>query len=438
MSPGELRQFEDQARSLDEADALAGFRERFSIPTLRGGEPGRASVYLCGNSLGCMPRDTGEAVERLMADWAALGVDGHFEARDGWYRYHELVRDDAAMLVGGLAHEVVVMNSLTVNLHLMLRSFYRPEGARWKALLDWPCFPSDIYAVKSHLRTRGLDGESGIVWARPQAGEHTLREDDIIGLMDAHRGELALVLLAGVNFFTGQRYDLGRIASEARARGIVIGYDLAHAAGNVPLRMHEWGADFAVWCNYKYLNSGPGAVAGCFVHERWTRGLGADEFAAMPRYEGWWGNDPSSRFEMGPDFTPIRSADAWQLSNPPIFALAPVKASYAIFREAGLDRLRGKSVALTGFLETMIRAVTAGRPGAIEIITPEPPDRRGAQLSLLVHGENPGALLDRLTGAGIVCDFREPNALRIAPTPLYNTFMDCWRFAGALGDCLED
>jgi kynureninase len=367
-----------------------------------------------------------------MTDWGALGVEGHFYAGDSWYAYHELLREDAAMLVGALPHEVVVMNSLTVNLHLMLRSFYRPDGKRHKVLMDWPCFPSDIYAIKSHIRSRGHDGESGIVWAKPREGGHTLREEDIIALMDAHKDELALVLIAGVNFFTGQAYDLERLANAAQERGITIGFDLAHAAGNVPLDMHGVGADFAVWCNYKYLNSGPGAVGGCFVHERHTRESGLDEYISMPRYEGWWGNDPKIRFEMGPGFVPVRSADAWQLSNPPIFALAPVKASYELFREAGLERLREKSVALTGYLESLIDGVLDAHPGAVELITPREAARRGAQLSLLVKQDNPRGFHEHLQRAGVICDFREPNVVRIAPTPMYNTFHDCWSFANIL------
>ena len=430
MSETGLIQSESDARALDGQDELASFRDRFEIPRRPGGEG--ESIYLCGNSLGCMPASIRDALEQLMADWGSLGVEGHFEAKDSWYAYHELLREDAAMLVGGLPHEVVVMNSLTVNLHLMLRSFYRPDGKRWKVLMDWPCFPSDIYAVKSHIRTRKKDGESGIVWAKPREGEHTLREEDIIALMDAHKDELALVMIAGVNFFTGQAYDLGAIAAAAQERGLTIGFDLAHAAGNVPLDMHKWGADFGVWCNYKYLNSGPGAVAGSFVHEKHTRETGLDAYISMPRYEGWWGNDPQLRFEMGEEFVPVRSADAWQLSNPPIFALAPVKASYELFREAGLDRLRAKSIAMTGYLESLVDGVLAAHPGVVELITPRDPLRRGAQLSLLVKQDNPRGFQEHLRRAGVICDFREPNVVRVAPTPLYNTFHDCWAFADIL------
>ena len=413
------------AIELDRADGLAPFRERFVIPD--------GKVYLVGNSLGCMPKSTPDAVNELIADWSKLGVDGHFDAEHGWYRYHELVREDAAMLVGAEAHEVVVMNALTVNLHLMLRSFYRPDGERHKVLMDWPCFPSDIYALKSHVRSRGFNGEDSIVWAKPREGEHTLNEEDIIALMHQHDGEIALVMLAGVNFFTGQFYDIQRITEAAHDRGIMVGIDLAHAAGNVPLRMHEWGPDFGVWCNYKYLNSGPGAIAGCFVHERHTRETAMGEYMAMARYEGWWGNDPDERFAMGAQFVPVRSADAWQLSNPPIFALAPVRASYGVFREAGVDRLRTKSIQLTGYLEEQIDAVIGANPGAVEVITPREPGRRGAQLSLLVHGDNPRGLLEHMERAKVVCDFREPNVVRVAPTPLYNSFHDCWVFGKALG-----
>jgi kynureninase len=362
-------------------------------------------------------------MEQELDDWAKLGVEGHFKPHDPWYAYHELFREAGARLVGALPGEVVMMNALTVNLHLMLATFYRPEAGRRKVLIDEPAFPSDLYAVMSHLRHRGLDPAEALILAGPPDGEHALRTEDVEWLLEQEGHETAVVLLNGVNFLTGQRLDMERITAAARRRGCGVGWDLAHAAGNVVLRLHDWDVDFAVWCSYKYLNAGPGAVAGCFVHERHGRNR------ALPRLAGWWGNDPATRFRMHRSgFAPQPGADGWQVSNPPIFSMVPLRASLALFDKAGMPALRAKSERLTGYLLYLLDRLP---PGRFEVVTPRDPAQRGCQVSLLVH-DGPQELLRALEEAGVVCDFREPNVIRVAPVPLYNTFQEVWRFAQVL------
>lgn len=409
------------ARGLDEKDPLHGYRDRFCIPT---GPDGKPSIYFCGNSLGLMPKAAQDAVQQELDDWAKLGVDAHFEGRSPWYSYHEQFRESGARLVGAKPGEVVMMNSLTVNLHLMLATFYRPTRSRYKILIDFPCFPSDIYAVKSQTAMHRFDPNDAVVMAKPREGEHCIHTGDIESLLEDHGDVIALVLLAGVNFFTGQHYDIRRIVSFAQREGCIVGLDLAHAAGNVPLALHDWGVDFAVWCNYKYLNCGPGAVAGCFVNEKHAKNT------SLPRLAGWWGNDPATRFRMHlqPNFEPVTTAEAWQLSNPPIFSMAPLQASLAIFDEAGMPALRAKSELLTGYLMYLIEQMPSDR---YEIITPKDPSAHGCQLSILVN-EDPKGLFKKLEAAGIKGDFREPNVIRVAPVPLYNTFHEVWRFAQIL------
>jgi len=420
-TPETWRADEGFAREADASDPLRALRARFSIPKARDGSEQR---YFCGNSLGLLPLDAPRLVEEECRKWGELAVEGHFAPSAPWYTYHELLRDPAARIVGALPHEVVLMNGLTVNLHLMMVSFFRPTRERWKVLMEAPAFPSDTYAVKSHLDTHGLDPADALVVARPRAGESCLRTEDIEAVLETEGDRIALVLLGGVNFFTGQVLAMERLARAARARGCVIGYDLAHAAGNVPLRLHDWDVDFAVWCNYKYLNGGPGTIAGCFVHERHV-GRGD-----LPRFGGWWGNDPGTRFRMQleEEFVPVASADGWQLSNPPILAMAPLRASLAIFDEIGMEALRRKSESLTGYLRFLLDRLPAGRVG---VLTPREPSARGCQLSLVLSGGS-RAVRDALEGAGIVCDFREPDVLRVAPTPLYNTFHDVWTLARVL------
>ncbi len=419
-------EFRTEARALDAADPLRAMRAEFHIPRAPGAEK-RDCVYMVGNSLGLMPRAARAAVDQELDDWARMGAEGHFKPRDNWYRYHELVREPLARLVGALPHEVVAMNSLTVNLHAMLVSFYRPEmrpGGRRAILIDTPCFPSDLYAVKSHLRLHGVAESEGLIRLSPRAGEQALRTEDVLDALAKRRNELALVLLAGLNFVTGQAPDIARITKAARDAGCAVGWDLAHAIGNIPLAMHDSGADFAVWCSYKYLNSGPGAVAGCFIHERHTLKSSPEHRRALPRLEGWWGNDPDSRFRMADEFVPVASADAWQLSNPPIFSLAPLKTSLALFERAGVSALRAKSIRLTGFLEHVLDSTTKRLGGKLSILTPRDPESRGCQLSLQVPGDA-RALVDRLAREGVLCDAREPNVIRLAPVPLYNSFEDC-------------
>lgn len=414
---------EAAALELDACDPLSCFRERFEHP--RAGD-GRALIYLCGNSLGLMPKRARELVLEELDDWGRLAVEGHFHARRPWYPYHERLRAPGARLVGALPHEVVFMNTLTVNLHLLMVSFYRPSGARYKILIEAPAFPSDIYAVRTQIRFHGRDPDDALLIASPRAGEQTLREDDIEALIEREGPRLALVLLGGVNFFTGQVLDIPRITAAAQRVGALAGFDLAHAAGNIELRLHDWNVDFAAWCTYKYLNSGPGAIAGAFVHARHAQD------ASLPRFGGWWGNDPASRFRMHlePEFTPVASADAWQLSNPPIFSLAPVLASLEIFDKATMAALRARSQRLTGYLQQLIDRLPSER---YTVITPREPQRRGCQISLLAL-QRPRELHRELESRGVTCDFREPNVVRVAPTPLYNSFHDCWKFAQVLAN----
>jgi kynureninase len=409
------------ALEMDAADPLASYREYFRQPVRPDGRP---VIYFTGNSLGLQPKSVRSIIDQELSDWANLAVDAHFEGKTPWYSYHEIFREPAARLVGARPGEVVIMNSLTVNLHLMLITFYRPTEKRHKVVIEHPAFPSDIYAVKSHMRHRGYDPATGLLEVSAPKGEHLIRTEQIEALLAERGDEIALVMLGGVNFFTGQVFDMARVTAAAKRAGCAVGFDLAHAAGNVPLRLHDWGVDFAVWCNYKYLNSGPGAVAGCFVHENHGRNVD------LPRLAGWWGNDPALRFRMHnePEFIARPGADGWQISNPPILAMAPVKASLDIFDQASMPALREKSEKLTGYLQRLIDLNPRER---YEVITPREPGERGCQLSILVH-DRPKTLFEELTAAGVVCDFREPNVIRVAPTPLYNTFHEVWRFAGIL------
>jgi kynureninase len=412
------------ALQLDADDPLRSFREKFHLPL---GKDSKPLIYLAGNSLGLMPKSAKEIVEQELDDWAQLAVDAHLGAKTPWYSYHETLREPAARLIGAQPNEVICMNSLTVNLHLMMATFYRPTKSRFKILMEEPAFPSDTYAIKTQIVHHGLDPKEALVLARPGDGELTVRPEDIDAVLEKHGDEIALVLFAGVNFFTGQLFDIARIAAAAQKRGCVVGIDLAHAIGNVPLTLHDWNVDFAVWCSYKYLNAGPGAVAGAFVHERHATNT------KLPRLAGWFGNDPATRFRLHlePEFIPVASADAWQISNPPIFSMAPLRASLSIFDEAGgMEALRAKSIKLTGHLQFLIESA---KHSTLKVITPREPNERGCQLSILVH-ERPKELFKKLEAAGVKCDFREPNVIRVAPTPLYNTFHEMWRFANILAE----
>ncbi|WP_456426890.1 kynureninase [Rhodocaloribacter sp.] len=412
------------ARRMDAEDPLSEFRDRFLIPRRPDGE---AVVYFAGNSLGLQPKTTRAYVDAELEDWAKYGVEGHFHARHPWMPYHEFLTEQTARLVGAKPVEVVVMNSLTVNLHLMMVSFYRPTPERHKIIIEGHAFPSDQYAVASQIRFHGYDPAEALVELRPRPGEATLRTEDIETALEREGPATALVMLGGVNYYTGQAFEMDRITRAARAQGCAVGFDLAHAAGNLALRLHEWGPDFAVWCSYKYLNAGPGSLAGCFVHERHARRFD------LPRFAGWWGHDKATRFRMPHTFDPMPGAEGWQLSNPPILPLAALRASMDLFDEAGIERLRAKSERLTGYLAYLLERLGHD---AVELLTPDDPRQRGCQLSIRVR-EGGRTVFDRLTAAGIVCDWREPDAIRAAPVPLYNTFEDVFRFAEVFAEALE-
>jgi kynureninase len=412
------------ALQLDAEDPLRQFREKFHLPLSKDGS---SLIYFAGNSLGLMPKAARKIVDQELDDWAKLAVDAHLKAETPWYSYHETLREPMAQLVGAQPNEVICMNSLTVNLHLMMATFYRPTKSRFKILMEEPAFPSDTYAIKTQIVHHGFDPKDALVLARPRKGEFAVRQDDIETALEKHGEQIALVLIAGVNFFTGQLFDIAKITAAAQKRGITVGIDLAHAAGNVPLALHDWNVDFAVWCSYKYLNSGPGAAAGAFVHERHATNR------KLPRLAGWFGNDPATRFRLHlePEFIPVPSADGWQISNPPIFSMAPLRASLAIFDEAGgMELLRAKSIKLTGYLQFLLEQTSSN---FFTVITPHETDARGCQLSILAH-EHSKELFKKLEAAGVKCDFREPNVIRAAPTPLYNTFHEVWRFAKILAD----
>ncbi|HMW75778.1 MAG TPA: kynureninase, partial [Saprospiraceae bacterium] len=382
---------------------------------------GNEQIYLCGNSLGLQPKTTKEYIDNELEDWKNLGVEGHVHARHPWMPYHEFLTEKMARIVGALPSEVVVMNSLTVNLHLMMVSFYRPTKERYKILIEYSPFPSDIYAVKSQLEYHGYDAESALIHLKPEEGTDIVSLESYRRILEEEGERIALVMIGGVNYYTGQLYPLAEMTRLAHATGAMIGFDLAHGAGNVRLSLHDVGCDFAVWCSYKYLNSGPGSLAGCFVHERHKDFDG-------PRLAGWWGHEKESRFRMGPDYIPIPGAEGWQLSNPPILSMAAIMASLDIFDEAGMDRLVEKSRNLTAYTEYLIKAIDSD---AIELITPTEPGQRGCQLSIRVKGADK-TLFGKISEAGVIADWREPDVVRIAPVPLYNSYLDVFRFVQIL------
>ena len=408
---------------LDARDELSAFRSRFHVPRT---ESGAETVYLVGHSLGLQPKSARDYVDRELDDWRRLGVEGHFEGENPWMPYHEALAGPLARLAGALPGEVVAMNTLTVNLHLMMVSFYRPTPERNRILVEGSAFPSDQYAVASQAAWHGYDPAECVIELRPAAGEETVRTEDVEDLLEREGKTIAMVLLGGVNYLTGQAFDMERIARAARRQGCVVGFDLAHAIGNLELRLHDWDVDFAVWCSYKYLNGGPGCVGGCFVHDR--HGRRKD----LPRFAGWWGHDKSTRFRMPPAFEAIPGAEGWQLSNPPILPLAALRASLELFDEAGMDRLRAKSRALTGYLEHLLRTRLADR---LSIISPADPDQRGCQLSLRTGPEGRDAHR-HLSERGIRCDWREPDVLRVAPVPLYNRFADVHRLVEVMAEAM--
>lgn len=408
----------EHARELDRHDSLSGYRDQFLIPKKAdGGE----QLYFCGNSLGLQPKGVKAAVLDELSAWQNLAVEGHFKGQRPWLSYNDLLRGPMAGLIGAKPREVVVMNALTVNLHLMLISFYQPRGRRNKILIEHQSFPSDRYAVESQIRLHGLDPAECLVEIAPSDNGRLIDENAIESYLAEHGEQVALVLWPGVHYASGQFFDLKVIAKAANKAGALCGFDLAHAVGNVPLNLRESGADFAVWCTYKYLNSGMGAVAGCYVNERHS------ENDDLPRLQGWWGTNEESRFLMGPEFIPADGAEAWTLSNPPILAMAPIRVSLELFQKAGMAALRHKSVQMTAYLEELIQSEL---PDSLEIITPNEPERRGCQLSLRVlAGRKAGReLFQQLEKAGTIPDWREPDVIRVAPVPMYNRYEDCWLF----------
>lgn len=416
---------EDFAREMDEKDPLKGFRSKFYFPKV----DGREAIYFCGNSLGLQPKTTKDYIQKELDNWAELAVDGHFHGEDAWYHIRKKSKPALAEIVGAHEHEVVAMNNLSSNLHFLMVSFYQPTKGKFKIITEAGAFPSDMYMLETQVKFHGLDPEQTIIELKPREGEYTLRTEDILKAISDNKDQLALVMMSGLQYYTGQVFDMEAITSAGHAAGAKVGFDLAHAAGNVALKLHDWGVDFATWCSYKYMNSGPGNISGIFVHERHA------ESPDLPRFAGWWGHDEGERFKMEKGFKPMFGADGWQLANSNVLALAAHQASLDIFQEAGIDKLRAKSELLTGYLEFLLREIN-GERGVIEIITPKNIKERGCQLSLLVK-KGGKAVFDDLYQNAIVGDWRHPNVIRIAPTPLYNSFMDVFRFAKILEQSLH-
>lgn len=415
------------AKELDEQDQLSGFRAQYLFPQHKEAD----AIYFCGNSLGLQPKNVADAITYELDRWQRLGVEGHFNGEPRWIDYHKALEPQSAHVVGALPEEIIIMNTLTVNLHLMMVSFYRPTSDRYKIIMEAGAFPSDQYAVESQIRFHGFNPEDAIIEVKPREGEELLRTEDIVATIEREGAQVALVLFGGINYYTGQFFDLGAITEAGHRVGAKVGFDLAHAAGNVPLKLHDWGADFAVWCSYKYLNAGPGGPSGAFIHERHIKN------ASIPRFAGWWGHDTEARFLMRRGFVPIQTAEGWQLSNAPILAFAPHKVSLDLFMEATMPKLREKSIQLTGYLEFLIEALNQ-KGHSFRFITPTNPEERGAQLSFYVE-KGGKRLFDYVSENGVICDWREDNlsdseggVIRIAPTPMYNTFEDVYRFVGLL------
>jgi kynureninase len=405
------------AQQLDKEDKLAHFRNEFYLLK----KDGKPVTYLCGNSLGLQPKTVKAAIEQELKDWAELGVEGHFDGKNPWMYYHHFLTEKAARVVGAKPREVVVMNNLTANLHLMMVSFYRPTKTRFKIMMEGTAFPSDQYAMETQARFHGFNPEEAIIELKPREGEYTLRTEDIIAIINEHKDDLAIIMMGGVNYYTGQAYDMEAITKAGHAVGAMVGFDCAHAAGNLQLQLHDWDVDFAVWCTYKYLNSGPGGTSGVFVHERHGNN------PELIRFAGWWGHDEQERFQMKKGFKPMQGAAGWQLSNAQIFPMAIHNASLALFDEAGMNNLRAKSEKLTAYLEFILSDYREH----LTIITPKNPAERGCQLSIVVK-ENGKKLFDYLMEHHILPDWREPDVIRMSPVPLYNTFEEVFEIGEVL------
>lgn len=412
------------AVEMDSKDPVSKYRERFYIPKQRNGED---CIYFCGHSLGLQPKSVRSYIEQILKDWGTLGVEGWFHVKNPWMIYDQFLIEQTAKLIGAKPIEVVVMNSLTVNLHLMMVPFYKPTPSRNKILIEYHAFSSDQYAVKSQIQFHGFEPKMSLIEIHPREREDTIRTEDIESLIEKEGDSIALIMLGGVNYYTGQAFDMERITGIGHSKGCLVGFDLAHAAGNILLKLHDWDVDFAVWCSYKYLNSGPGSIASCFIHEKHSNN------SELPRFVGWWGHNKETRFLMGPNFEPIEGAEGWQLSTPPILQMAALRASMEIFDEVGMERLKAKSDLLTGYLEFLIDEI---KSESISIITPRDIKRRGCQLSICIQG-NGKVLHNKLTSRGVICDWREPDVIRVAPVPLYNTFMDVYKFSEILKAHIE-
>ena len=413
------------AKRLDQDDPLASFRSKYHIPVRENGEE---HIYLCGNSLGLQPKSTGEAIQQELEDWKKYGVEGHFQAKNPWMPYHEFLTEAMAEVVGAKPIEVVVMNTLTVNLHLMMVSFYKPVGNRNKILISSNAFPSDRYAVASQIKFHGLDPNKCMMVLEPRENEECHREEDLQFIIESQGEDIALILLGNTNYYTGQYYDMKKISSWGHEKGCMVGFDCAHGAGNVPLALHDSNCDFAVWCSYKYLNSGPGSLGGVFIHERHANNQD------LSRFEGWWGHKKDTRFKMRDDFQAIPGVEAWQLSNPPILSMAAIWSSLKIFKEANMVELRKKAITLTRYLEFLVMQLS---DEVVHIITPEDPAQRGSQLSIQVKNADK-TLYERITKEGVIADWREPDVIRVAPVPLYNSYTDVYQFAKILEKAIQD
>ncbi|WP_298425049.1 kynureninase [uncultured Kordia sp.] len=411
------------AKEQDAKDPLKSYRNQFHIPK---DAAGNKWLYFCGNSLGLQPKVTQEYIQQELKDWANLGVEGHFDAKNPWMPYHEFLTENMAKIVGAKPIEVVIMNTLTTNLHLLMVSFYQPTKTKYKIVIESDAFPSDRYAVESQLKFHGFDPKDGLIEWKPRAGEELLHMEDLETILEAEGDEIALLLIGGVNYYTGQYFDIKKIAELGHAKGAMVGIDLAHGAGNIQPNLHDSNVDFAAWCTYKYLNSGPGSLAGLFVHEKHAHNKDLNRFA------GWWGHDKETRFNMRYDFNPIPGAESWQLSNPPILSMAAIKASLDMFNEVGMDALREKSETLTAYFEYLINEIGTDQ---VKIITPANPKERGCQLSIQVKNADK-SLHQKLMDKHIISDWREPDVIRCAPVPLYNTFEDVYKMVDELKKCL--